>query len=151
MTGTKLPRTIYLLNQTDLAARACLDMNLRDLKLTGLQYTILTIIRARPGISSAQLSRRFFVSPQTMNEIVSGMEKRGLLRRETSDQNKRVLVIHLTEEGADLLAQGDTLADRVEELAFEALNPEELNALRGLLRRVAQHHRDTGLGKTKIT
>lgn len=147
---TVLPRTLYLLNQTNQAARTCLEVNLRELKLTGLQYTIMTIIRARPGISSAQLSRRFFVSPQTMNEIVTGLEKRGLLQRETSDQNRRVLVTHLTQEGEALLAQCDSIADRVEALAFDALNAEELNALRGLLRRLMQHHRDTGLGKTLL-
>lgn len=147
---TALPRTIYLLNQTNQAARTCLEVNLRELKLTGLQYTIMTIIRARPGISSAQLSRRFFVSPQTMNEIVTGLEKRGLLQRETSDQNRRVLVTRLTDEGQALLAQCDSIANRVEALAFDALNAEELNALRGLLRRLMQHHRDTGLGKSLL-
>ena len=31
------------------------------------------------GLSSADLSRRFFVTPQTMNQIVAGMARRGLI------------------------------------------------------------------------
>ena len=80
---------MYLLNQANQAVRSRLEQDLRAIGLTGIQYTVLTIVAARDGISSAELSRRFFVTPQTMNEIVAGLERRGLLARVESPQSRR--------------------------------------------------------------
>ncbi|GIX15218.1 MAG: hypothetical protein KatS3mg118_3177 [Paracoccaceae bacterium] len=66
------PRTIFLLHQAAQSVRSRLEARLRPLGVTGIQYTILAMVAARPGLSSAELSRRFFVTPQTMNETVAG-------------------------------------------------------------------------------
>jgi DNA-binding MarR family transcriptional regulator len=125
---------MYLLNQANQAVRSQLEQDLRAVSLTGIQYTVLSIVGARDGISSAELSRRFFVTPQTMNEIVAGLETRGLLVRAESSVNRRILTATLTKEGAELLARADEIADRVETAAFSHLSDEDFVELRRLLR-----------------
>jgi len=128
------PRTMYLLNQANQAVRSRLEQDLRAIGLTGIQYTVLSIVDARDGISSAELSRRFFVTPQTMNEIVSGLERRGLLARVESPQSRRILTARLTDAGMTLLAEADVIADQIEAEAFSRLSDEDFSALRRLLR-----------------
>lgn len=128
------PRTMYLLNQANQAVRSRLEQELRQLGLTGIQYTVLSIVDSRDGISSAELSRRFFVTPQTMNEVVAGLERRGLLVREESAQNRRVLTGRRTKAGSETLARADRLADQIEADVFGHLSDEDFAELRRLLR-----------------
>lgn len=124
---------MYLLNQTTLAVRSRLEQALRGLSLTGIQYTVLSIVGSRDGISSAELSRRFFVTPQTMNEIVTGLEKRGLLQREASAENKRILTASLTQEGEDILVTCDAIADEIEASVFSDMPEKDFHELRRIL------------------
>lgn len=128
-----VPRTIYLLNQVNQGLRSALDLRMREFKITGLQYTILTMVRSNEGISSAELSRRFFVTPQTMNETVTGMERRGLLERREQENNKRILVAFLTAEGEALLRKCDAIADEIDSQAFGDMSDEDFKTLRKLL------------------
>lgn len=124
---------MYLLNQANQAVRTQIEQDLRPLGLTGIQYTVLSIVGAREGISSAELSRRFFVTPQTMNEIVSALEKRGLLAREQSTRSKRILTATLTEAGRAILVKADLVADRIEADAFRHLSDHDFQELRRVL------------------
>lgn len=124
---------MYLLNQANQAVRSRLEQDLRPLGLTGIQYTVLSIVGSRDGISSAELSRRFFVTPQTMNEIVGALERRGLLVREESAQSRRILTARLTPEGVELLARADEVADTIEAEAFGSLSEADFAELRRIL------------------
>ena len=127
------PRIIYLLNYLNMIVRRRLDERLRTHDLGGLQYTILSLVRDREGISSAELSRRFFVTPQTMNETVAGLERRGLIIRFESAANRRILEAHVTEAGRTLLQTCDHIADEVEHDAFGALPEADRHRLHALL------------------
>jgi len=129
------PLTLYLVKRLELVIRALMDDALRPLGLTTLQYTALSVLRGREGLSSAQLARRSFLRPQTMHEMVLTLEKRGLIQRTQQTGNKRVLVATLTQAGEELL---DECAPAVAELEHEliaALGPEQQHAFREGLER----------------
>jgi DNA-binding MarR family transcriptional regulator len=128
------PRTMYLLNQASLAVRSHLEAALRPLQMTGIQYTILSTIKEYEGISSAELARRFFVTAQTTNEIINGLEQRGLIARKEDPTNKRILRMKLTPQGRKLHKQCDKIADRIEATAFGWVEPSDHEALRERLR-----------------
>ena len=128
------PRTMYLLNQANQAVRSQLEAALRDLQMTGIQFTILTIVNEREGISSAELSRRFFVTAQTMNEIINGLAQRGLITRKEDPANKRILRMKLTAQGRKLLNKCENIADHIEETAFDWIESDEYETLRKSLR-----------------
>ncbi len=51
---------------------------LTDLDLTPVQSTVLQMLAAAPGSSSADLARRTQVTAQTMHRLLSDLERRGL-------------------------------------------------------------------------
>lgn len=106
--------TLYLIKQLELAVRALMDDALRPLGLTTLQYTALTVLERRSGLSSAQLARRSFLRPQTMNVMVQTMEERGLIRRDRDLANRRVLVATLTDHGCEVLREAAPLVAAIE-------------------------------------
>ena len=58
-----------------------MDHALADVDLTPPQFAVLTMLRAYPGISNADLARLSFLTPQTVCVIVANLEKRGALTR----------------------------------------------------------------------
>lgn len=141
MTGLR-PSTIYLLHQTSQALRSRLEHAFRPLGVTGIQYTILGLLDRHEGLSSADLSRRFFVTPQTMNQIVAGLTRRGLVARTSSDANRRVLEMKLTREGKALLTRCERIAERVESDALASVPAPQLDEMRAHLSMLLRHLRD---------
>jgi DNA-binding MarR family transcriptional regulator len=139
------PRTIYLLNQANYALRSMLDAKLRAVSMTGIQYTVLSLVERHEGISSAELSRRFFVTAQTMNEIINGMVGRLLLSRTEDPNNKRILRLKLTARGRKTLKECDAIADEIEHAAFDWMAPNEQEQLRESLHALTDGLRDRGL------
>jgi DNA-binding MarR family transcriptional regulator len=139
-TGTPSPKpepplTLYLVNRLELVVRALLDDALRPLGLTTLQYTALSVLQRRGGLSSAQLARRSFLRPQTMHEMVLTLEQRGLISRERDPRNRRVLLANLTDEGKALLARCEPLVLELEERLLSQLDPGERHLFRDSLER----------------
>ncbi|MQA08858.1 MAG: MarR family transcriptional regulator [Pseudonocardiaceae bacterium] len=132
--GVDSVRTAYLVKQLELAVRARLDATTRQHGLTVQQYTALAVLRRSPGLSSAQLARRSFVSAQTMQEMVASLQSRGLVHREPDSANRRVLRIRLTEDGEAVLAASDREVDEIERDMLADLDSAQIETLRTALR-----------------
>lgn len=129
------PSTLYLVKQLELAIRAVLDDVLRPHGITTPQYTALTALAARDGLTSAQLARRSFVTPQTMHEQVIALERAGLVSRERDETNRRVLLIHLTELGRDRMRACAGVVADLERLVEDVMSARELAEFRECLER----------------
>lgn len=125
----------YELKRAQHALRLRLDEALRGLGLTAPQYAVLAALQAGPGLSGAELARRGFVTPQTMNGILTTLEGRGLVERRAHPVHGRILQAHLTEEGGKLAERADRASEEVNRRMLSGLNAEErrrfLEALRG--------------------
>lgn len=73
--------------------------------LTGPQLLILQEIDKNDGVTGGQIAQSVTLSPPTVTNILDRLEKRGLLIRERSQQDKRRVSLHLTDEGKALLCK----------------------------------------------
>lgn len=144
------PSTLYLLHQASQGLRSRLEQALRPLGVTGLQYTILGLLARHEGLSAADLSRRFFVTQQTMNQVIAGMTRRGLIARVASESNRRILRMTLTAEGMDLLLRCEKIADPVEDEALASVPGEDLGQMRRHLRLLLRQLRSTGAADSVV-
>ncbi|KJS53685.1 hypothetical protein VM98_23715 [Streptomyces rubellomurinus subsp. indigoferus] len=108
---------------------------LRTVDLTVPQYVTLLVLQQSAGMSGAQLARECMVTPQTMTTILTNLETKGLITRETSSVHQKVLVAKLTRSGRTLTKKADALARGVEERLAEAFDEAERAQLRELLER----------------
>ncbi|HET6966340.1 MAG TPA: MarR family transcriptional regulator [Acidimicrobiales bacterium] len=97
--AARSPRITYMVKQLELAIRADVDAMAREHGLTAPQYTALTVLHRHPDMSGAQLARRSFVSAQAGNEMISNLERKGLISRQPDPANRRILRIRLTADG----------------------------------------------------
>lgn len=125
----------YLLKNAQLSLRTAMDTTLRDLGVTTPQYAVLTFLEASSGLSSAQLARRAFVTPQTMNRIVANLETAGLIERGPHPELGRVLETKLSKRGRRLLAECQRRIDDVEARMVADLTLAERRQLANLLER----------------
>nr|WP_249209852.1 MarR family transcriptional regulator [Bradyrhizobium manausense] len=115
------------------ATRTRLDDALRPLDLSSFQYTILSVLARNAGLSSARLSRRFYVTPQTMGEIILLLERKGLIERREDPSNRKAMLLSLTKSGVAACEKGDIIVSTLEQTIFEGHSKAELNLLRSVL------------------
>jgi DNA-binding MarR family transcriptional regulator len=128
------PRATYLIKELERAVRARIDAIVQPLGLTAVQYTALSVLSRHPGMSSAQLARRSFVSPQAANELVSALEQGGLIRRRVDREGGRALGIFLTSRGERSLSRCDERVDALEAELFRGAAPRDEARFRAMLR-----------------
>jgi DNA-binding MarR family transcriptional regulator len=98
---------IYAIGRVDHGIRREMRALLAEWQLSVQEYTALSVLRARPGLSNAQLARRSLVAPQSMIEILGKLERRGLVAREVDPSHGRILRAAPTRAGLALLARAD--------------------------------------------
>jgi len=95
--GLALKRAQHELRLAINAELAAIDTNIS-------QLDVLFFLRRHPGVSSADLARLSFLTPQTLGQQVIQLQKRGLVKREPGEGRK---IRHsLTKAGAKLLDAG---------------------------------------------
>jgi DNA-binding MarR family transcriptional regulator len=139
-----LPETIiYLLKHTELAVRSCVEVALVQFDLTANQFLMLVRLHHHDGMSAAELARAVGVRPQSIGEIITPLERKGLISRQESPEHRRVLRISLTAAGKQLLTRARRVGLQLEEELTQDLSAAELTALRTgltkLLARAQQH------------
>ena len=84
-------RVGYQLKRAQQALRTAMDEGLRAHGLTTPQYAALTHLEADEPLSGAELARRCFVTAQTMNAILVGLERARLVERAPHANHGRVI------------------------------------------------------------
>ncbi len=127
------PRTLYLLRRLQVSAYLQMEAALKPFGATPTQYMVLSSLAARGLSSSAQLSRRFSVRPQSMIKLILGLESAGHVERLARQDDRRVLEISLTRKGRGMLARCDTVVDDLEKHMLDALSEQELASFRSVI------------------
>lgn len=128
----------YLLRQAHGASRLRIERELADLAVTPPQFSVLTLLKAYPGISGAELARLALLTPQTVSVILANLEKRGAISRHPHPVHGRVQLIEVSVDGQTLLAACRERVVRIEAEWLADLTPEEEAVIRRWLLRLAQ-------------
>jgi DNA-binding MarR family transcriptional regulator len=84
--------------------------------LTTLQFTTLSVLsRHGAPLSTSQLARRAFMTPQSMSEVIHALERKGLIKRNPHPNHRRTLPATLTAKGRRLLAECDAAVSEFED------------------------------------
>jgi DNA-binding MarR family transcriptional regulator len=132
-----VPRISYVVARLDRVVRRGIEERVRPYGLTVPQYTTLGILRHQGALSNAQLARRAYVRPQSMNQVIQALERDGLIERMPDENHRRVLRTRLTPQGLKLLAACDRSVTKMEDEMLAALSQAEReDLLRSLMHAV---------------
>ncbi len=128
-----VPRVGYLVYRVERRLRARLDEEMRVHGVSTPEYVTLSLLRERDGLSCAQLARWALVTPQAMNLVISGLERRRLVRRRPDPKHRRVLRASVTTKGLEVLDRCDRSMDRIEADMLGDLPPETVEVVRAAM------------------
>jgi DNA-binding MarR family transcriptional regulator len=101
--------------------------------LTPSAAGMLDTIKADPGVSIAEISRRLPVSPQAVSQVVSRLEGLGFVERRIGERG-RAVALFITELGEKAHRNADERRLAYEEELAEALGPKRYRELLRLLK-----------------
>ncbi|MBE1575557.1 MarR family winged helix-turn-helix transcriptional regulator [Amycolatopsis roodepoortensis] len=119
----------YMLKRAATALRTAMDTALRPLDLTVPQYSCLEVLSQRPGLSNAELARAVFVTRQSMNLVLRGLQDRGLITRPATAPQGRALPSTLTPEGRERLRAASGAVRAVQDRMLTPFSPDQRDRL----------------------
>ena len=128
----------YLLKQATTSLNAAMGAALRPLALSVSQYSCLELLSRNPDQSNAELSRGAFVTPQSMNEILRGLQDRHLVERPDIAPMGRARPTRLTLEGQEKVDRARFALKPVEHLLLDGIAEPNRQRLSVDLRSIVQ-------------
>ncbi len=99
------------------------------------QGRVLSILKMKPEISQKELLYLLDTSKQSLAELLSKLEKRGYILREPSEEDRRVMIVKLTEEGKNVEINSDK--ESVKKIAYlDIFEDSELEVLNKFLEKI---------------
>lgn len=110
---------------------------LRPFDITPLQYTIMRVIEAQPGIDQVTIAAQTVLDTSTVKDIVARLELKKLVERRADQRDRRSRAAFLTPAGAKLLVTVEPYVRRARRELLAPLSVRQqtalLNAVRTLL------------------
>ncbi len=117
-----------------------IDMNSKKLVkrvgLTGPQLVILQEISSLGEVTAGEIARAVSLSQATLTGILERMEKRGLLSRRRSEQDKRRVMVRITDSGTQVLDDAPPLMQEEFVDGFSSLQEWEQTMILSSLQRL---------------
>jgi DNA-binding MarR family transcriptional regulator len=112
------------------------DAHMQPLELTGMQWEPLMLVWLKRADTVAALARVSQVGVPSMTRMLDRLEDKGLLRRERSESDRRVVNLHLTPKGRKVAGKIWPIVVEGMNVHLEGFKKEELNQLNDLLGRM---------------
>ncbi|SMF68115.1 DNA-binding transcriptional regulator, MarR family [Xaviernesmea oryzae] len=123
-------------------ARACqlmqtvLTRELSGLDIKPPHLDILVNLYRFEGISQQELARKLLVGRSNMSMTLPQMEKRGLVERRGDQKDKRVLRLHLTQEGRAVAEEAMAIQTALIERTLSSTPIEQCHAMAESMERI---------------
>jgi DNA-binding MarR family transcriptional regulator len=121
------------------ASLAVIEVFLERMAPFGLRpvdFSVLSLIRHNPGITSRQLCSTLGILPPNLVGMVNGLEKRELIVRRPHPRDGRAMALYLAPAGEQLMQAAEPTAARLEAEVAQRLSAAELRTLLKLLKKV---------------
>ncbi len=109
---------------------------LKDFKtydITTEQWSLLTRLWEKDGISQTQLAHKTSKDLPTITRILNKIEKKGLVKRQSDPNDLRTSLIFLTQKGKELELKLNPIAKQISNKAFKNIKQEDIETLKRVL------------------
>ena len=119
--------------------------HLKKLNLTYTQYIVMMVIWEKETVSSRELSECLHLDYGTLTPVLKRLEAAGVLNKQRSDEDERLLTLSLTEKGRKLKEDAVSIPPAI--AGCMGLTAEEFGTLYTLAYKALKHMESKG--KTK--
>ncbi|AKJ30006.1 MarR family winged helix-turn-helix transcriptional regulator [Caldimonas brevitalea] len=126
----------YLMRRVLVQLAQAVDKRLEPHGLTNAQWAPLYKIRSCQATSVAELARQTQTDTGAMTRLLDRLEAKGLCKRVRSTEDRRMVHVELTPEGARIADQVPGVLSEVMNAHLAGFTPDEFETLKGYLRRM---------------
>lgn len=134
-----MERISQILKDISRFGRVYREEKLAPLGLGSRHSLYLRELGLTPGISQEQLAQRLCVNKSNVARQAAALEEEGYIQRRSCGKDKRVLRLHLTEKGEEVLPAIHQAVDSWEQLLVQDLTESEQRILEILLLRLREN------------
>jgi DNA-binding MarR family transcriptional regulator len=110
--------------------------NMAEFELRPAEFSVLSLIRHNPGITSRQLCAALNILPPNLVVILKQFEKRGLIARKPHPTDGRAIGLSLTDKGDTLVAAAEEVSAASDLSSTQTLTAAERKTLTRLLQKI---------------
>ena len=118
--------------------RGLMEDALRELEMNQAEEQVIGLLRSGVADTPGELSRLMWQTPAGMTRTLDRLERRGLVKRDADDADRRRVRIRLTARGQRIAERRDDLEADALESAFGGADKAELERLRQALDRLIE-------------
>lgn len=105
-------------------------------ELRTVDFSVLSVIGHRPGVTSRQLCQLLNVLPPNMVVLLRELDKRGLIERQPHPTDRRAVGLLLSPDGKALMKKAEKAASAADLQGTAHLSPAERKTLARLLQKI---------------
>lgn len=109
---------------------------IKDTELTMGQPKVLDYLKDHDGVCQKDIAAGCHIELASITAVLSGMENKGYIQRNTKAGDRRSLYVYLTDKGREYVEMLNKKFDLVESVALRGFTAEETEELQSLLVRV---------------
>lgn len=106
--------------------------------ITPAQFRALRVLRHHGVMRLSELSDRLHIAPRSTTEVIDALESRDLVRRRPDPDDRRAILVEVTERGTSVLDAVRAVRGTEAERAFELLSPADRAHLTRILRELRE-------------
>ena len=107
-----------------------------NIDITPEQWTVLHYLWKKDGVNQQELCNATFKDKPSMTRLIDNLEKQQLVTRTTSQDDRRINIINLTEKGRKLEKKTHPVVTRTKEVALQGVTDEEIVLAQQMLNKV---------------
>lgn len=128
----------YLLRRAQLRMFQQYQQTFADTGIKPTQFGVLELIAENPGLSQSAIAQALSIQRTNMVGLLDALQKRKLIERRPSPQDRRTHALHLTDAGREL--RNAMLADfvRIDDSLLDIVGDENIAAMQEGLTRIIE-------------
>lgn len=88
---------------------------LKEIDLTYLQYIVMLVMWENQKIVLKELGELLYLDSGTLSPLIKKLEKKGLIKKQRSEEDERVLEVEITNKGKNLKAKAKDIPFKLAE------------------------------------
>ena len=137
-----MPKLMRYINSTSRCGSAWRTERLKDTDLGESHHTYIFTVCRHPGISQEAIAKRLFINKSNVTRSLAHLEKHGYVRRERSEEDKRVTLVYPTEKAFETLPLVREMLDEWNGIITRGFSDEELEIFSEMMSRVARNAKE---------
>lgn len=122
----------------------------QEFNMTPVQYSLLSALAERSELDQNALALEIGLERSSVAEVLPRLESRGLISRRPAESDKRVRLVRLTGEGADLVERMARAAQRAHDKTLEQLSEAERDVFMLQMIRLVESNNEHSVAPLKI-